>query len=62
MSHKSNASTKSNIPGKPRLDDAETIILMAAANQEDGIALPVPDNITAPAEQVARKIRRLIKL
>ena len=35
---------------------------MAAANREDGIALPVTDSITAPAEQVARKIKRLIKL
>ena len=42
--------------------DAETTILMGAANREDGIALPVPESITASAEQVARKIKRLIKL
>jgi hypothetical protein len=62
MSHKSNASIQSTTPGKPRLDDAETIILMAAANRENGIALPAPDSISAPAEQVARRIKRLIKL
>ncbi len=62
MTHNSEALTKPKRTGKPKLDDAETIILMAAANREDGIALPVPDSISAPADQVARKIRRLIKL
>ena len=54
--------TKSDRKHKSKLDDAETIILVAAANREDGIALPAPDSIRAPAEQVTRKIKRLIKL
>jgi len=62
MTHDLDISSKSNRTGKPKLDDAETIILMAAANREDGIALPFPDSISAPADQVARKIKRLIKL
>jgi hypothetical protein len=62
MTSNSATSSKSNQTNKPKLDDAEIIILMAAAKREDGIALPVPDSISAPAEQVARKIRRLIKL
>ena len=51
-----------NRTGKPTLDHAETIILMAAANRKDGIALPILDSITAPADHVARKIKRLTKL
>ena len=54
--------TQSNRPSPPKLDDAESIILIAAANRKDGIALPVPESITAPADRVARKIKRLIKL
>jgi len=62
MTLNSGTHTQSTHTSKPKLDDAETIILMAAANREDGIALPVPDSITAPADQVARKIKRLIRL
>src|SRR5207248_6924535 len=62
MTHNLPISSKSNRTGKPKLDDAETIILMAAANREDGVALPVPDRITASPDQVARKIKRLIRL
>src|SRR5437588_958788 len=62
MNHNAGAQTKSNRTGKPKLDDAETIILMAAAKREDGVAVPVPDSISAPADQIARKIKRLIKL
>jgi hypothetical protein len=54
--------SKPKQPNKPKLDDAETIILMASVNKEDGIALHVPDRIKAPADQIARKIRRLTKL
>jgi hypothetical protein len=60
--HNPDSSPKPNRSGKPRLDDAETIILMAAANRDDGVAFPVPDRISAPPEQIARKIKRLIKL
>jgi hypothetical protein len=35
---------------------------MAATNREDGIALPLPNSSSAPADQVARKIKRLVKL
>ena len=62
MTRNSDALTKPFTSGKPRLDDAETIILMAAANREDGIALPIPDSVTASTDQVARRIKRLIKL
>ena len=55
MTLNSDTHTQSIDTTKPKLDDAETIILMAAANREDGIALPVPDTITASAEQVARR-------
>src|SRR5205823_2101122 len=60
--HDLDISSKSNRTGRPKLDDAETIILMAGANREDGVALPLPDSISAPADQIARKIKRLIKL
>src|SRR5207253_6093957 len=62
MTLNSDTSAESNRAGKPKLDDAETIILMAAANREDGIALPIPDSVTASTDQVARRIKRLIKL
>src|SRR5438874_1177582 len=62
MTLNSDTDTQSTQTSKPKLDDAETIILMAAAKRDDGIALPVPDSITAPADQVARKIKRLIRL
>ncbi len=62
MTNSPDTPTRSNRTGKPRLDDAETIILVAAANRQDGIALPVPNSITAPADQLTRKIKRLIKL
>ena len=62
MTLNSDTHTQSIDTTKPKLDDAETIILMAAANREDGVALPVPDSITASPEQVARKIKRLIRL
>ena len=62
MTSNSAISSKSNRTNKSQLGDAETTILMGAANREDGIALPVPESITASAEQVARKIKRLIKL
>ena len=62
MTHDLDISSKSNRTGKPKFDDAETIILMAAANREDGVALPLPDSISASADQIARKIKRLIKL
>src|SRR5438874_3767054 len=62
MNHNPETLAKSNRTGKPKLDDAETILLMAAANREDGVALPVPDSISAPADQIALKIKRLIKL
>jgi len=62
MTNNLEAPTKSDRKPQPKLDDAETIILMAAVNRDDGMALPVPDSITASADQVARKIKRLIKL
>ena len=58
MTLNSDTHTQSNRASKPKLDDAETIILMAAANREDGVALPVPDSISAHADQIARKIKR----
>ena len=62
MTLNSDTHTQSTHTSKPKLDDAETTILMAAANREDGVALPVPDSITASPDQVARKIKRLIRL
>jgi len=62
MTNNLEAPTKSDRKPQPKLDDAETIILMAAVNRDDRMALPVPDSITASADQVARKIKRLIKL
>ena len=41
MNHNPETLAKSNRTGKPKLDDAETILLMAAANREDGVALPL---------------------
>jgi hypothetical protein len=61
MTHVASTPAQSSRKSKPKLDDAETIILMAAANREDGIALPVPASINAPPEQVARKLKRLVK-
>lgn len=60
MNLDTDAPARSNLATTPKLDDTETIILIAAANREDGIALPTPETVSTPPEQVARKIRRSV--
>jgi len=56
------SSTRASAKKQLRLDDTETIILVAAANRSDRIVLPVPDSINAPHDKVEAKLKRLLKL
>ncbi len=46
----------------PKLTDTQAILLTHAANRDDGMLLPKPDTITAPADRVAKAIATLVSL
>jgi hypothetical protein len=56
--------SSTRVPAKKprRVDDTETIILVAAANRSDRTVLPVPDSINAPHDKVEAKLRRLLNI